>query len=156
MPARERMILMSAAAAERSVVDLPRVSGRHRNRALASARRAHAIRLVTEGKTYQQVADQMGYSNRGTVHRLVRTALEAQTIDSVTELRQLESDRLDALLYSVWDRAMAGDLNAVRVATGVVMARVKLFRLDATAAQPTATGRTVVLLPEERAALGLD
>lgn len=47
-----------------------------------------AIRLVTEGKTYQQVADQMGFSNRGPVHRLVRTALENETVGSVSELRR--------------------------------------------------------------------
>ncbi len=119
-------------------------------------RAARAIRLVTEGKTYQQVADVLGYSNRGTVHRLVRTALERETVDSVGELRRLEGDRLDALLRSIWDQAMTGDLAAVRTAAGIVMARVKLFGLDGQEVQLTTTGRTVVLLPEERAALGLD
>ncbi|MEO3939283.1 helix-turn-helix domain-containing protein [Dermatophilaceae bacterium Soc4.6] len=139
-----------------AAVALPRVSGRHRNHALASARRARAIRLVTEGQTYQQVADHLGYSNRGTVHRLVRTALMNETVNAVSELRRLESDRLDALLHSVWDQAMAGDLNAVRVATAVVMARVKLLGLEGAGSPPTTAGRTVVLLSEERAALGLD
>ncbi len=150
------MILMSAVAVDPGAVDLPRVSGRHRNHALASARHACAIRLVTEGKTYQQVADDLGYSNRGTVHRLVRNALERETADSVCELRRLEGDRLDALLRSVWDRAMSGDLQAVRTATRIVMARVKLFGLEEKERQRTTTGRTVVLLPEELAALGLD
>ncbi|MEO3939223.1 hypothetical protein V3N99_21095 [Dermatophilaceae bacterium Soc4.6] len=97
----------------------------------------------------------MGYSNRGTVHRLVRNAMEKETADSVSELRWLESDHLDALLRGVWDQAMAGDIAAVRTATSIVMARVKLFGLNATEVQPTVTGRTVVL-PEERAALALD
>lgn len=139
-----------------AVESLPRVSGQHRNHALASARRAHAIRLVTEGKTYQQAADEMRYANKGTVHRLMRTSIAAQSVDSVAEPRRLESYRLDALLRSVWDQAMAGDLNAVRVANGVVMARVQLFGLVAGAALPTSAGRTVVLLREESSALGLE
>ena len=44
---------------------LPPVSGRHRNRVLASARKTRAIELKLQGLTYQQVADEMGYANRG-------------------------------------------------------------------------------------------
>jgi hypothetical protein len=31
----------------------------HRNRALAAARQARAVQLATEGKTYQEVADEL-------------------------------------------------------------------------------------------------
>ena len=47
---------------------IPRVSGRHRNRALASVRRSKAIELKAKGLTYQQVADQLGDAHRGSVH----------------------------------------------------------------------------------------
>ncbi|MEO3938619.1 hypothetical protein V3N99_17950 [Dermatophilaceae bacterium Soc4.6] len=100
------------------------------------------------------VARELGLRNRGTVHRLVRTTLENETVDSVSNLRRLEGARLDALLRSVWDQAMEGDVDAVRAATGIVMARVRLFGLNAAEVRPTVTGRTVVLLPAERAALG--
>lgn len=49
--------------------------GRHRNRVLAARRRVRALQLITEGKTYQQVADELGYANRATVHRLVTQML---------------------------------------------------------------------------------
>jgi len=39
---------------------LPRVSGRHRNRALASARKCRAIQLKLQGLSYQQIADELG------------------------------------------------------------------------------------------------
>jgi hypothetical protein len=42
---------------------LPRVTGQHRNRALAAARQARAVELATRGMTYQQIADELGYSN---------------------------------------------------------------------------------------------
>lgn len=44
--------------------------GRHRNRALASYRRSRAVEMAAGGSTYQQIADALGYANRGTVHRL--------------------------------------------------------------------------------------
>jgi len=62
--------------------------------------------------------------------RLVRPALKKETVNSVLELRRLEGDRLDVLLRSVWDQAMAGDLYGVRTAAGIVMARVQLFGLE--------------------------
>jgi len=37
--------------------DVSRVNGRHRNHALAAARVARAVQLLTEGQTYQAVAD---------------------------------------------------------------------------------------------------
>ena len=54
---------------------LPTVSGRHRNRALAAARQVRAVELATEGATYQAIADELGYANRGTVHHIVHQAL---------------------------------------------------------------------------------
>ena len=41
---------------------LPPVRGQHRNRALAAARQARAVQLATEGLTYQQIADELGYA----------------------------------------------------------------------------------------------
>jgi len=55
---------------------LPRVSGRHRDRALASARKCRAIQLKLQGLTYQQIADELGYTSRGT-SRGVPATLEA-------------------------------------------------------------------------------
>ena len=99
------MVLMSTAAA------LPRVQGRHRNKALAAARRARAVELVADGMTYQQIADEMGYSNKGTVYRIVQQALARQTAEAAEELQGLEVARLDALQAALWDRAMAGDVD---------------------------------------------
>lgn len=49
---------------------IPLVTGRHRNRALAVARQARAVQLATEGRTYQEIVDELGYANRGTVHHI--------------------------------------------------------------------------------------
>lgn len=49
---------------------LPRVSGRHQNHALAAARHARAVQLAAEGRSYQAIADELGYRNKGTVRNL--------------------------------------------------------------------------------------
>jgi transposase-like protein len=66
-----------------------RVRGRHRNTALAAWRRTRAVELATQGLTYQQIADELGYANRGTVHRIVQQALESR----LTEGLEHSSDR---------------------------------------------------------------
>ncbi len=129
---------MTGTASEAS--PLPPVQGRHRNRALAGRRRVRALQLVGEGRTYQQVADELGYANKGTVHHLVQQELGAQLVESVAELRQIEVARLDALQEVLWDRAMSGDLRAVKVAAGIIMARCRVLGLLSTT-RPEVNGR---------------
>ncbi len=103
--------------------------GRHRSQALARYRRARAVELVLEGRTYQQVADELGYANRGTVHRLVQQALQQQVSDGVQDLRATEVARLDALQTALWARAMAGDVAGVIAVVRIVEARRRLLGL---------------------------
>ncbi len=99
---------MSAAALEQPVP----LRGRHRNSALAAYRRARAIEMRISGMTYERIAAELGYSNRGTVSRIVSTALQAREADDVDLLRATELARLDDLLASVWEGAMAGDVDS--------------------------------------------
>jgi len=134
---------------------LPRVQGRHRNRALAGRRRVRALQLVSEGRTYQQVADELGYANKGTVHHLVQRELGAQLVESVDELRQTEVARLDALQAVLWDRAMSGDLQAAKVVAGIIMARCRVRGLLSTTrpevkrASDNCGPRTLVISPTD-------
>ncbi len=121
---------MTGTASEAST--LPRVQGRHRNRALAGRRRVRALQLVSEGRTYQQVADELGYANKGTVHHLVQQELGAQVVESVAELRQTEVARLNSLQVVLWDRAMSGDLQAAKVVGGIIMTRCRVLGLLST------------------------
>jgi len=91
---------------------LPRVSGRHRDRALASARRCRAIQLKLQGLTHQQIADELGYTSRGTVYKIIKTAQAAQLTGAVEEHLDIEVSRLNALQAAVWPAAMSGDLRA--------------------------------------------
>src|SRR5665811_1261661 len=109
-----------------AIAELPRVHGRHRNRALAAARRVRAVELKTAGYTYAQVADELGYTSRGTAYNVVAKALREQTTEAVTDLRELENARLDALQMALWDAAMTGDISAVVAVVKIVHARINL------------------------------
>jgi transposase-like protein len=143
------MVFMSIAAV------LPRVEGQHQNKALAAARRARAVELVTQGMTYQQVADELGYANRGTVYRIVHHALARDTTEAVGTLQELEVARLDALQAALWDRAVEGDVAAARTAMRIIIARCRLLGLYDLTPPERFVPRTVVLTADERAALGL-
>jgi transposase-like protein len=111
------------------VLNVPRVSGQHRNRPLAAERRRRAVEMSLTGYTYQAIADRLGYANRGTVYRIIKTALADHEIDSVDELRQLELDRLDLLQSSYWDQAMSGDNQAAQLVLKVMDRRGRLLGL---------------------------
>ena len=113
-----------------AVAELPRVHGRHKNRALAAARRARAVELKSAGLTYEAIATKLGYANRGTVFRVVSEALKTQTVEAVEELRSLEVERLDKLQLALWPAAMAGDVPSVIAATRIIMARCHLLGLE--------------------------
>ncbi len=81
--------------------------GRRNNRPLAEWRKARAVELATQGYTYQQIADELGYANRGTVHRIVQQALQALQTENVDTLRALEVARLDALQQALWEPALS-------------------------------------------------
>ena len=116
---------MTAALAE-----VPKVNGRHKNRALAAARRVTAVELKTAGLTYEQIATELGYANRGTVHHVVSQALTTQTVEAVAQLRNMEVARLDMLQFGVWQRAMEGDVPSAAVAIRVIQERCRLLGLE--------------------------
>jgi transposase-like protein len=111
------------------LADIPRVTGRHRNRALAAERRSRAVEMALTGSSYQAIADQLGYANRGTVYRLSKNAVENRQAETIDELRQLEVERLDALQVAIWDDATNGDVRAVAAVVRIMHLRAKILGL---------------------------
>lgn len=60
-------------------------------------RDADASRLRSEGRTFQEIADELGYSDRGCAWRGVHRARRAVMREPVEHLVQVESARLDEL-----------------------------------------------------------
>jgi len=71
------MLAFGQAVLPRPRVWPERPRGRHRDRALASWRRTRAIELRAAGLSYDQIAAEVGYTNRGTAHNVVTQALAA-------------------------------------------------------------------------------
>ncbi|MCD2119433.1 MULTISPECIES: hypothetical protein [Rhodococcus] len=75
-------------------------------------RQRRAVELRTKGKTYEQIAEQCGYSTRGAAYRAVMGMLNRQESASAGELRRLEDARLDLLtrrLYAELEVLNPGD-----------------------------------------------
>ena len=127
---RSTMVMGDNESMSVAAVELPRVNGRHRDRALAAARRTKAVQLKTAGLTYEEVARELGYTSKGTAFNVVAKALREQTAEAVADLRDLENARLDALQHALWDAAMTGDIKAVAAIVQIVQARVHLNGLE--------------------------
>ena len=122
-------------------------------KALSEWRKARAVELALQGLSYDAIAKEVGYANRGTAWRTVTKALAERTDMAVRQLRAMEGERLDALQKAVWGEAVAGDLKAVDAVLKVIHARVRLFGLDAPEARAPEVIR-VVIDPAELAARG--
>ena len=77
--------------------------------------------------TYDAIAAELGYANRGSVYAVVRKALDTHEAEGVERLRELELARLDRLQANLWAQAEAGGVNAVSEIRRIIEARVRLF-----------------------------
>jgi hypothetical protein len=139
---------------------------RRNDPALAEWRRGEAIRLRMAGRSYEAIAREVGYANRGTAHKVVKAALEARTDEHIKMYRAVEVDRLRAQTEVVWPKAMAGDLKAHAILLRISDRRCRLLGLYARpgediglfAPEPAAPKppTTVVVGPEECARLAAE
>lgn len=121
-------------------------------RKLASIeRRAKNVALRKAGASFEQIATQLGYSDRGRAYHDFQAALKAIEAPGVEELRKLELERLDALQVAVWPKAISErDLKAMLVVIRIMERRSALMGLDAprrtelSASEATPEGRHVV------------
>jgi hypothetical protein len=105
--------------------------------------------LAMEVKTYEQIATELGYANRGTVYHVVSQALKTQTVEAVAQLRDMEVARLDMLQLGVWQKAMEGDVPSAAVAIRVIKERCRVLGLEGPRALGVEHGkpRTLVVHP---------
>jgi hypothetical protein len=96
----------------------------------AAERKRRALELRRAGASYEQIADQIGYANRGGAHKAVTSALKTAVQEQADELRTLECERLDRLLLAVWKAAIDGDLKAIDRALRIQEQRARLLGLN--------------------------
>lgn len=95
-------------------------------------RRRNAVELRITGATYDEIAQALGYSDRGQANRDVHRALKEITKEPAEQLRDLELARLDKLQKGSWVAAISGnDPKAAQVVIKVMGMRHKLLGLEA-------------------------
>lgn len=97
----------------------------------AAEKRKKALELKKAGATYEQIAERVGFSERGAAHRAVQTALKEVTAEPAREVLQLELERLDAMLLGLWPAARKGKPEAVDRVLKIQERRAKYLGLDA-------------------------
>ncbi len=90
-----------------------------------------ALELRKEGHSYESISEQLGYSTRSASYKAVMRRLRDLDRPAVSMLRELEVQRLDAMLHAVWDVVLQGDANAVHTALRISERRSRLLGLDA-------------------------
>src|SRR5664279_2788401 len=100
-------------------------------RAVVAEKQARALTLVRAGHSYDEIAADLGYANRGSAYRLTQNALKA-SVDRIAEDHLgYELARLDALQVAHWDAATSGlDVKAAHLVLKIIAARVRLLGLD--------------------------
>ena len=104
----------------------------------AAEKRVKALELRREGKTFQQIADALGYRSKTSAYDQVMKGLNDTMQEPADALRRLESERLDWLWREVENRMDIDHLWAVDRALKIMERRASLFGLDKQATQDLA------------------
>lgn len=97
----------------------------------AAEKRKRALQLRKAGVSYDQIAQQVGYANRGNAHKAVMQELRELPKDDAKDVLNLEVERLDQLLMALWPAAMKGHVRSSETVIRLMERRSKLLGLDA-------------------------
>lgn len=97
----------------------------------AAEKRRKALQLRKGGASYDAIARQVGYANRGNAHHAVMQELRELPRDDAADVLALEVERLDQLLMALWPAAMKGNVRSAETVIRLMERRAKLQGLDA-------------------------
>ena len=96
----------------------------------AKTKAAKALELRKDGKTFDEIAEAVGYNSRQAAHDAVKRALMAIIREPAKELITLDLERLDKMWEIHFLNAQAGDVNALTACLKLMERRAKLLGLD--------------------------
>lgn len=96
----------------------------------SNERAIQALRLRKLGFSYDEIAQQCGYGDKGAAWNAIHRMLTRQKVEAVEELRALEAQRLDDLMRPFMLRAMKGESEAAAVVLRIMARRDALLGLD--------------------------
>lgn len=97
-------------------------------RARLKAKQALDMRL--EGRSLPEIAEALGYSNESGPYNAIQRLLARHELESVDELRRVESARLEELLQAVWVRGLLGDIDCINACLRIMASRARLLGLE--------------------------
>ena len=92
-------------------------------------RQVWVLRLA--GMSFEDIAKNVGYADKSGAKRAFDAASERWVVESVEQQRQIQSDRLDRLLFPAFQRVVDGDLNLIDTCLRIEKRRAELWGLDA-------------------------
>ena len=100
----------------------------------AAERLAKAVEMRKAGATYSLIATRLGYASESGAFYAVNQALQSlneKITEDLTEMKQLELERLNRLTVTLWPKATQGDLACIDRVLRIMERRAKLMGLDA-------------------------
>jgi hypothetical protein len=89
------------------------------------------VNLRRTGLTWEMIAREVGYASPAGAWKAYERACARTLEEPTAEARRIELDRLDALQYTYWDPAIAGNLRAADFVLKVIDRRAKILGIDA-------------------------
>ena len=96
------------------------------NRSVAEYRAARATELAVQGCTYEEIAAELGYSDRSGAWRAVRRCLGRRQQVAADAFISTSLVDLEILHERSWDRALRGDPAAARTVLRAIEDRLRL------------------------------
>ena len=93
-----------------------------------------AVKLRQAGATHLQIANQLGYASESGAYKAVMRELQETAHDQsegTEAVRQLELNRLDQMLFTLYPQILQGDQGAINTALRIEERRASLLGLDA-------------------------
>ena len=95
-----------------------------------AARHRQVVELRIAGRTFDEIAVEVGYAGRQSAKKAYDTALKRWAIESVEQQRIIQAERLDALWRVAFAAVEAGDLNQIGNCLRIEKRRAELWGLD--------------------------
>ena len=88
------------------------------------------VELRKAGVSYENIAKKLGLGNASCALQMVRRALSRVDTEATKDLRDLETRRLDDMLFSIWGHVRKGHFGAIEKALKIMERRARLLGLD--------------------------
>lgn len=95
-----------------------------------AVRRQQALKLRLAGVSLESIAEKLGYAHKSNASKDIRGAIKEIYREAAEEVRTLELERLDRIMFAVWQKAIAGDSAAIDRVLRIMDRRAQYLGLD--------------------------